>query len=463
MNEKQAAALLAQMEGFSASVATLTERFKELQTDSEEFKKLEISKVIEEVERLKASNERIIESIKRTRRGVYISGLEDEAHKFSMIRAISAVQSRNWNGAGFEKEVLDLAREKMLSLKASHIVGDDELGGYFVPDQVIPDVISAIYTRSQFISLNVDDGTTRITVLDNLVGGNVKIPKFEGGLIAYWIGEEDAYIESATRVGDLKLEPKKLGVLIRLTQEMRGLAGFGFEKLLRNDMARAISKKLDHAIPFARGGDNMPRGIANTNGIKIYSAESNDVGVLGVDALDSSPFQADWGGSEVAYKEMDAMQLALEEDDIVLDESTTWFAAPRYWSRLKMLRIPPAAAVAAGERREFLLGMPMISDPRLAEAIGKFAKANQFSTTLEPGETIGAPTTTSDNKHSDLLFGNMSEVILGRWSGIQIEDDSGRGLGFITDHIYIKMRMWIDVGVRQPRAIIWCPDVQVRD
>ena len=60
------------------------------------------------------------------------------------------------------------------------------------------------------------------------------------------------------------------------------------------------------------------------------------------------------------------------------------------------------------------------------------------------------------------MYGNLSEVILGRWGGIQLTDDQGKGKGFTTDHIYIKMRMWVDVGIRQPRAIVWCPDATVR-
>lgn len=463
LTEKQAAQILTQIEGFGKSVATLTDRIKNLQTESEEFKKLDIKAILDEVELLKASNERIVSAIKHNKRGLYVPGLEDATDKFSMIRAVHAVQTRNWDGAGFEKECLEAAREKMALLKASHVIGDDQLGGYFVPDQLIPEVIGAIYTQSQFISLSGDDGTTRVTVIDNLVGGNVKLPKFDGGLIAYWIGEEDAYTESATSVGDLSLKPKKLGVLIRLTQEMRNFAGFGFESLIRRDMVRAISKKLDYAIPFGRGGDNMPLGIFNTAGVRVYSAQKDNSGSIGDDLSDTTEFQADWDGADVAYKELGKMQLALEEDDIVMDDSATWFASPRFWNRLKEFRIPPAAAVASDERREFVLGAPMISDARLAEAIGKFAKANQFPTTNDPGESVGAPTTNTSDLYGDLLYGNMNEVLLGRWSGIQIEDDSGRGLGFVTDHIYVKMRMWVDVGIRQPRGLIVCPDVKVRD
>lgn len=465
MNEKQFAALLAQVQGLSTDIKSLTEKIKELQTESEELKGLDIKKTVEEFEKLKASHERVVEAVRRNRRGGYVSGLEDEGRNFSLIRAMLAVQSGNWKGAEFEKEVLDQYREKMLSLKASHVVGDDELGGFFVPDQIIPDIIGAIYTRSQFISLDGDDGTTRVTLLDNLIGGNVKIPKFEGGLIAYWIGEEDDYVESVTKVGDIKLTPKKLGVLIRLTQEMRNMAGYGFENLIRNDMIRAASKKIDHAIPFGRGGDNMPLGIFNTNGIKIYSAQSGKFGVLGIDALSGAQYQADWDGAEIDYDDLDEMKLVLEEDDIVEDGTTWWMSSPRMWSRMKRLRMSHGNATPdAADIKPYLLGAPMLTDQRLADLIGPFFKQNQFATTNEPGETIGAPISgVASALHGDLAYGNLGEVIFGRWSGIQIEDDSGRGKGFISDHIYVKLRLWCDVQVRQPRAIILCPDARARD
>ena len=264
--EQVAAELLDKLNGLfegEDSLPKTIDRVKLLAEEVEELKGLNLDKTVEEFDKLKATQETLKRMIKSSKSGLYVPGLEDEAEKFSFLRAMVAVRTGDWNNAGFEKEVFDNVRTK-----ASHVVGDDSTGGYFVPDQIIPEVIAAIYTASVFINLS-GDGTTLISVVDGLVGGNVKIPKFDGGTIAYWIGEEDDYAESITSMGDVTLNPKKLGVLIRITDTMRRLAGFGFETLLRNDMIRAAAKRLDWTIPYGRGTADMPRGIMHHREIKF--------------------------------------------------------------------------------------------------------------------------------------------------------------------------------------------------
>lgn len=465
ITEKQFATLLANVDGLNTSVKALSEKVTTLQNTNEDLKDLDLKSVLQEFEQLKAAHEKTVTALRNSRRGLYVPGLEDEGvtKQFSLLRACTAVKNKDWKNASFEQEVIKAARDRLEKLKAAHVIGDDELGGFFVPDQVIADVIAAIYTTSQLISLDGDDGTTRIRVLDNLIGGNVKIPRFLGGLIAYWIGEEDEYAESQTNVGDMKLSPHKLGVLAKLTAEMQTFAGFGFEQMFRTDMVRAAAKKLDYTAMFGRGGDNMPKGIAHTDGIYIYSAQSNDYGVLGTDALGGAKFQADWDGAELGYKGLQAMQLALEENDITPDDSAWWGSHPRFWARLKDLRVPPAASPSAGEERQFVLGLPMISDARLAEAIGNFFKSTQWPTSNVPGATISAPQTGGASKYGDVLYGNLSEVVMGRWAGLQITDDAGRGKGFTSDHAYVKLRLWADFGVRETKALILCPDAKMRD
>lgn len=461
IKEKELAELLTKITGFiDTDAKTMSDRIKAVEAATKQFEGVNITNVLTEIEKLKSGQERVASMIRtNSRHPAYVPGLEDptEAKKFSVLRLCNASKI-GWEKAGamFEKEVCEAAQAR---LKAAGAIGDDKLGGFWVPDQVIPDVIAAIYARSVFFNLGAD-GSTRVSTLDGLTGGNVKIPKVTGGMVAYWVGEEEEPAESMDQAGDITLNPKKLMMLLKLTDSMRRFGGFGFEQLLRNDMINAAAEKFDYTVPYGNGSADQPRGILGTNGIKIYSAQSGKYGVLGTDALGGAQFQADWAGADLSFDVLDQMQLALEEDKIRLGPSYATILAPRSLAWLRELKVDNYSAQTTN--RPYLLGLPVLSDARLTDIIGAWDKTPQISTSLKPGASISAPTTSVVTKHTDVFKGNLAEVVVGRWSGIEIEDDNGRGPGFKSDHIYVKMRMYADIGIRQPRAIIVCPDAKVR-
>jgi HK97 family phage major capsid protein len=417
---------------------------------------VDLKQTTEQVEQVKAGYDGIRERIRRERGPFYVSGMEDEAASFSMIKAVWGMKSGDWTHAGREKELLDQVRAKA----AGQVAGNDIYGGYFIPDQVIPDVIQNIYTLSRFISLD-STGTTIVSVLNGLVGGKVTIPKFAGGMLAWWIGERESFPETKAKVANVTLDPKKLGLLVRTTEEMIMLQGFGFDQLFRRDMEKAAAKELDRAVAYGSGTDSMPRGITKMQGIKIYSAESGKVGVLGTTPLgDTTTFQASWAGAELTFDGMDDMLVELEEDDISLDENTPWVLARRLRSRLARLKIENYAGQTAGQ--PYLVGAPMLKDEQMRQIIGDFVTSNQIGTTKLPGASINAPTSGAA-KFTDVFGGNLSEVVVGRWGGISIDSDMGKGTGFQQDEHLIKLRLFADTGIRQERAVILCPDAQARN
>lgn len=437
---------------------SLRERIKGLENHD-----VDLKAVVQRVDELKSQNERIVATIRSSRRGLYFPGVEDQP--FNLTRALLGIRLgfEKVPGSQHEKAIMEAATAKAreLATKASiQQIGEDTLGGFFIPDQVIPDVIAAIYRRSVMLSLS-GEGETRVSVADGLVGGEVKIPRFEGGLIAYWVGEMDDIAESVAKVGDISLNPKQLGVLLRITQSMRDMAGYGFDSLLRNDLIRAAAKKLDHGILLGKGGA-APRGLINTDGIKVFSAQSQDYGVLGTNALGSSPFQADWDGGELTYDGLQKMDLAMAEDDVELaDGDVSTISSHRYFMRLKQIKVDHYSGQTT--KQAYLLGMPMLTAARLREVIGDFAGTNNIPANDVPGAQIGAPQSGGAAKFTTVIRGDLKQVVVGRWGGIQVEDDAGRGKGFAAGHIYMKLVLKADVNVRQPRAIVVCPDATAKD
>lgn len=436
------------LEGLSSSVdglAWVNETLKGF--DPTEFK--------ERYEELREGQISLRRQIRQNRGGLYISGIEDAAEDFSFLKAIIASYTRNWKNAGFEKEVIDQVREKHFS-KAAHVAGDDESARNFIPDQVIPDIIEAIYTKSTMIDL-AGDGRTLMSVLDGLTGGNVRVPRFDGGTIAYWIGEEDDYAESQVSTGDMTLEPNKLGVLVRITDTMQRLQGYGFDRLLRNDMVRAAAKKIDWTALLGTGGDHMPLGAFYHPSIPVWSASDGE-GYANQAALIAATTNVN--GAELDFDGFDNMQLYLEEDDVDVEPFSV--SCPRYYRRLRQQKVEHWDGQTS--QMAYLLGAPMIPSSRLKELIGDYGTTTQIPSNANAGLGIlPKADTTNDGKCTGLLTGDLSEMLFGRWAGIEIVDDGGRGTGFISDHTYIKLRMYADIGYRQTRRLMTCLDAVVRD
>jgi len=468
---KQVNGLLGPAGSFNATL----ERMKNLETAIGPLKDLDVPKIHERMEKLHAGYESLVRTIRSSKGGLYVSGIED-VKDFSVLRAMLGRKygdaSKKWAnvGAELEFEIIQAASQKRREqfAKANITMGDDVSAGSFIPDQVIPDVIGAIYTASVFISLE-GEGQTRVSLIDGLVGGNVKIHKFEGGLVAAWIGEEDPFPASSVKTGTVTMNPHKLGLFVGITEEMRRFGGFGFEGLLRRDMVRAAAKKMDWTIAYGYASENAPRGIAKTKGIKLFSALSGKYETYDpstTNLANTTNYQADWAsGAVFGFDGIDNAILALEEDDIVLDESFAIVSGPRYFKRLKQLKAEQFSGqvTAGGPNIPYLIGAPMIPDARLQDIIGPFGKSTQIKKGLA-GASVGAPTTATSptgDVCEDVFLGNFSDVVVGRWAGIEITDDEGRGTGFATDVVNMKLRLLADVTHRQPRTMVLVPDAKV--
>src|SRR5262245_13236330 len=76
-------------------------------------------------------------------------------------------------------------------------------------------------------------------------GGRIQFPKLTAASTAYWVGEGGPITESQPATGNLDLQAKKLGVLVKLNNELLRFASPSAEGLVRLDMARAAALKAD--------------------------------------------------------------------------------------------------------------------------------------------------------------------------------------------------------------------------
>lgn len=89
---------------------------------------------------------------------------------------------------------------------------DDAAGGSFVPLPVLGELIDL----QRNLEAMAAAGSREIALPPN---GRIQFPKLTGGSTAYWVGEASPITESTPATGNLDLQAKKLGVLVKLNNE----------------------------------------------------------------------------------------------------------------------------------------------------------------------------------------------------------------------------------------------------
>ncbi|MEZ6143555.1 MAG: phage major capsid protein [Zavarzinella sp.] len=128
-------------------------------------------------------------------------------------------------------------------------------GGTLVPAAANGEVIELQRNMEAFVQA----GAQEIALPPN---GRIQFPKLTGGSTAYWVGEGSAITESTPATGNLELQAKKLGIFVKVNNELLRFASPSAEGLIRYDMARVAALKADLAMLEGSGGTQI-EGLLN--------------------------------------------------------------------------------------------------------------------------------------------------------------------------------------------------------
>jgi len=93
--------------------------------------------------------------------------------------------------------------------------------------------------------------------------GNVAIPMYDGSTVG-WEGEIDPAKDGAGKFSEIELSPKRLTAFIDVSKQFLLQDSVSAEAMLRNDIVKALSNKLEATILGDEAGSNkVPAGIFN--------------------------------------------------------------------------------------------------------------------------------------------------------------------------------------------------------
>jgi len=340
-----------------------------------------------------------MESRVRERKWANMPGLEEEKEKFSLFKALYAIATGDWSQAQFEADVFRQTRDMATS--------PDSSGGYLVPAQAIPELIEMLRTEAVIFQMGA-------TLLDNLTGSPVELPKQTGGATAYWVGENTALTPSDAALGQLQLTPKSVGALVKLSNRLLRLSNPSAEAMVRADVARVISLAIDLAALRGTGADGQPTGIANTSGINTKA----------------------FGTNTPNFDYFFDMEYELAVDNALRGKLGFVFH-PCVKRSLSKLKVAQFSGDTGGE---------YIIRPMDANALTNYI-GYPFAMTTQIPINLGTGT-----NETEIYFGNWQELVVGQWAGIEILPSKEAGDAFAKNQTWIRIITDVDIGLRHAES-----------
>jgi HK97 family phage major capsid protein len=299
----------------------------------------------------------------------------------------------------------------------------DTAGGTLVAPPVMGELIELQRSLEAFSRA----GAREVALPPN---GRLQFPKLTAASTAYWVGEGASIPESQPATGMLQLQAKKLGVLVRLNNELLRFASPSAEGLVRYDMARAAALKADLAMLEGTGGTQI-QGLLTYADIQTHSA--------------STP-----GANGDVFEPQDVALMESLLPDAV-EGPTAWLMRKNMYAALMNRR---SDAVSSGDNRgPFLFREPRAAEPNPPRLFGtRVVRSAQISQTRSKGAATNL---------TYILLGYFPDWIIAR---LGIMEFLASGLGdsaLQNDQTLLRGIQHIDAGPRHSASFVLCDQLLV--
>lgn len=223
----------------------------------------EIDTITKEIEENEAENRKLQQEQKNNKENKTNNKME--IRLFDVIKGVAE--------GNVTDEMRSMVNGNKITYRANEIVaGVDAQGGYNVPEEK-KDLFMAIRNASVLNKIGA-------TWFSNAVG-DISIPKYAGSTCG-WKGEIDAADNGAGAFSEVVLTPKRLTAYLDISKTFLAQDANSAEALLINDLAKAVSEKLDQTIFGAQSGTTTrPAGlfdvITAVTGTSLTSVDYDDI------------------------------------------------------------------------------------------------------------------------------------------------------------------------------------------
>lgn len=368
---------------------------------------------------------------------------EQEKRQFSFLNIVRAIadpgNSKVQEAAAFEREVSDAAAKEYGKAPQGFLVPDDITEH---TSKKLRTALARMMTNKLRRDLTAGSSTKGQDVVDTLglrpesfidllrnaiivesagattfsgLQGDVAIPRQTGGSTAYWVAENGTVTESDQTFDQVTMSPKTVGAVTEISRRLLIQSSIDIEAFVRMDLATNIGIEIDRVAIEGSGTNNQPEGILNTSGIGAYSATS------GTDAITWDLVVGLW--KEVA------------QDNAAMG-SLGWLASAPVIAKLLTTRMDTGSGRFIMENLQSgLLSYPVY-------------RSENVPTDLGSSGALGA-----------LIFGNMSDLLIGYWSGVDVLRDPYSNSK--TGAVRIVTMVDCDVDVRHPESFAATQDLVV--
>lgn len=310
---------------------------------------------------------------------------------------------------------------------------NDAAGGMLVGFPTLGELIDLQRNKEAFVNA----GASEITLPGN---ARLTLPKLTGGATAYWVGESIAITDSNQTTGQLALVGKKLGILVKMNNELLRYAGPTTEGMVRNDMARQGALAADLSM-LQGGGGTQIKGLITYDKATSWTQGTDKL-------LEYTASTTGTDGNTFEPQDVYGME-ALLPDEV---EITAWMGRRQFWANIMNRRA--AAVTAADNAGPFLFDItrsPGLGIPQTL-AGAPIVKSSQISNTREKG---------SGTDLTYVLTGYFPDFVIGRFGIAEFATTNTGDTAFVNDQTWVRMIQTIDAGPRHPASFVFCDDLIV--
>ena len=302
----------------------------------------------------------------------------------------------------------------------------DTAGGVLVGFPVLGELIDLQRNLEVFANA----GSQEIALPPN---GRIQFPKLTGGSTAYWVGEATAITESTPATGNLDLQAKKLGVFMKINNELLRFASPSTEGLVRLDMARVAALKADLAMLEGTGGTQI-KGLITYSDVIAHTASTT-------------------GANGDTFQVEDVALIEGKLPDAVV-APTAWLFRKNFYSVIMNRR---ADAVTAGDQKGpfmFFRSRASAAEPPPLELYGtKVVRSSQISNTRVKG---------SSSNLTYVILGYFPDWIVARMAVMEFLASGLGDTALQNDQTYLRGIQHVDAGARHGASFVFCDNLLIQ-